>query len=735
MFHLTFNECYKLQNYRTSSWALPLLLLLFAVTVLPIYWAAKAIGYQDQASFSALILSDYFNLPWWPNLVYFSGLTASTGLLIVCTIALSDMLIKHVFLPITYSRPHKHFLSNTVILRKITIMLIFVVVSIIYTLLDNRLNYKELSLNAYLAAGQCIPGLLGLLFWPKAKRQGVILGILLGLVSWFFGIFLPCIQNTDTFGFLGYTVPKERWHHIATITLSINLFGLIIGSLLSRSSHNEQQAAAVCFNQFDTDASKNTFEVNSVNDIVLRLSKAVGIEVAEREVKEALIDLNLSSPLKIQDFRKLRRQVEANLSGIFGPSLAQRISNEYFPWQNPSSQASKLVYIEEEVEHYQTQLTGIAKELDNARRFHRRILEDLPVGVCLLSKTNHILLWNIELERISDFKRTLVEGRSLDGFKTPIFQLLNRLKCSSKSKWLFEPLINSIDNSEKQKLWLDIEKKALPALNETLTVFLIEDVTLQKKLEDSLQHKERLMSLGQLAAGVAHEIGNPITGIACMAQNLTYETADEIVQTSKDILEQTQKVTNIVQSLVRFAHSGISHEKSTKMKILDLNDCIENSIKLIELNHKAKFLEIKNRVPQNTQIKGFAFQIEQVFLNLLSNACDASTPNQTIIIEIGNCTDTVLEILVIDQGSGISDQHKKRLFEPFFTTKDVGQGTGLGLPLAYSIMREHNGSVDFLSPYPLSGKGTCVCLYFPKYQSSPTVKLEHKKVTTLATGE
>lgn len=731
MFHMTFAESQEPGHIKTAGWAVPILLMLFAVSVPPIYWGVKALGMEGPAELSVLLLGAHWGQPYMSMLAYFGGLAASTGVLVVCALALSDMIIKHGLLPITYRQPKKLLYDNLLLLRRGTIVTVLMGTWLCYEILGDALDYRELGLTAYLAAGQCIPGLLGLLFWPGANRQGFIIGMSLGLIGWYIGIFLPSWQDLPVEELHWFQAHEGNWQNVALTTLSFNITGLILGSLITQSSHSEQEAAAVCFSQFDPATSKNTLSVGSISDMVSRLSQAVGPDIAQREIQQAMHDLELQAPLKAHDFRRLRRQVEANLSGIVGPSLAHLITTEHFPWQMPHSPASELVHIEEEFERYQTQLTGLAKELDMARRFHRKILEDLPVGVCLLSGTHHILLWNVELERICKIDRATAEGRALDTLHQPMTKLLQRFVDCSKSQWLNEPL-ECFHSDSESRLWLDIEKKALPALNETLTVFLIEDVSLRKHLEETLQHKERLMSLGRLAAGVAHEIGNPITGIACMAQNLAYESPDEIKQTGQDILELTQRMSVIVQSLVRFAHGGPNQVMPHNMQPIDLQKCINNALKLIHLNNRSRQLCIENKVPEDSIIYGHAHQLEQVFLNLLSNACDASEPSQCIQIKRTHSTGDQIAIQIIDEGCGIPEQHLKRLFEPFFTTKEVGQGTGLGLPLAYSIMREHKGQIQFESPCPLSGKGTCVTLTFPDSIRYDEAIAPHSKPMTFA---
>ena len=266
--------------------------------------------------------------------------------------------------------------------------------------------------------------------------------------------------------------------------------------------------------------------------------------------------------------------------------------------------------------------------------------------------------------------------------------------------------------SDGRGRWFNLHKAAIAdpsAPGETGgVVVLIEDLTDIQTLEGELAHSERLASIGRLAAGVAHEIGNPVTGIACLAQNLESETADPLVQeTSRQMLEQTQRITDIVQTLVSFSHGG-TVLGDTKAK-LNLRDCVEEAARLVQLSRMGKQVHCHNRCPADIDIIGDRSRLQQVFVNLMSNACDASQPGDAVEIVAAVERDKVA-VHVIDHGAGIPDNIIDQIFEPFVTTKPPGKGTGLGLPVVHRIVQDHGGHVSIEST---PGKGTRVSVLLP----------------------
>jgi len=238
---------------------------------------------------------------------------------------------------------------------------------------------------------------------------------------------------------------------------------------------------------------------------------------------------------------------------------------------------------------------------------------------------------------------------------------------------------------------------------------LIEDHSDRYSLEEKLAHSERLASIGQLATGVAHEIGNPVTGIACLAQDMQCDPHNTSARKSslKQILTQTERITNIVRSLVDFSHVGAPLDQPTEL--LNVYQTVNQAIDLVSLSDTGKNLIYDNNCEQSIMIRGYSQKLIQVFVNLLNNAKDASSENQSIEIDANPKGENLL-ITVKDYGEGIKEEFLSKIFEPFFSTKNVGEGTGLGLSLTYSIIQEHGGSISVSSQY---GDGSQFDIFLP----------------------
>ena len=334
------------------------------------------------------------------------------------------------------------------------------------------------------------------------------------------------------------------------------------------------------------------------------------------------------------------------------------------------------------------------------------------MGVCSLAKDQEILMWNRALEQLTGISAQRVVGSRLGSLEAPWRNLLEEFSRQSEPHRHKQRL--SVDG---QARWLNLHKAAIEeplAPGNSGLVILVEDVTETRLLEDRLAHSERLASIGRLAAGVAHEIGNPITGIACLAQNLREEREGdaEINEISSQVIEQTRRVSRIVQSLMNFAHAGGRQQSSEPVCLAAVT---EEAIALLSLNRHAVDVEFRNQCDPQHWVDGDSQRLAQVIINLLSNARDASPAGGLIRIS-SQASEHSVEWLVEDQGNGIPKAIRQQVFEPFFTTKDPGKGTGLGLALVYSIVEEHYGQISIDSPVdPHSGRGTRLRISLPRH--------------------
>jgi signal transduction histidine kinase len=240
-------------------------------------------------------------------------------------------------------------------------------------------------------------------------------------------------------------------------------------------------------------------------------------------------------------------------------------------------------------------------------------------------------------------------------------------------------------------------------------------------LAAQVAHQDRLASIGRLAAGIAHEIGNPLTGIACIAQNLVHEEDLSIVRERVgSILDQARRIDGIVRGLLSFSRTG-ADSRVQEVETLSIREVVGEAIALVQLDRAAKDIPCENNCPADLMVEGDRQRLLQVFVNLLSNAFDASRAGNRVWVE-AKAQGGGVRILIIDQGTGIPEPVKQRIFEPFFTTKELGQGTGLGLPLAYNIVREHEGTMEVNSAF---GAGTTVILELPlRQKSAPPSRLD-----------
>jgi len=239
-----------------------------------------------------------------------------------------------------------------------------------------------------------------------------------------------------------------------------------------------------------------------------------------------------------------------------------------------------------------------------------------------------------------------------------------------------------------------------------------------------LIQSEKMSAIGQLAAGVAHELNNPLGGILGYAQfalekmkktdadGVDARQWDSYIRYLTDIESQSRRCKAIVQNLLRFSRSS----RTTAFDDVNINVIIEDTITFVE--HQLHMSQIELKVdldPHLPLVKGSAGQLQQVFTNLIINAMHASAPESTISVTtrfspaLGEFGGTV-EIKFEDQGCGISPENLTKIFEPFYTTKEVGKGTGLGLSVSYGIIREHGAEIKVDS---VMGEGTVLTIIMP----------------------
>ncbi|WP_416396131.1 ATP-binding protein [Allohahella sp. A8] len=711
-----------------ASWLFPALLLVLALPIPVVLWAGIKLSLPTEPEFFLLALGVVMQSPLVSGLTVLIVLAAVGGVVLVTVVALSSMLLNHVVLP-TYQPVSSRMLSQENLYRWLTTgrqilaIVLMIAVAALAPMLPDSVTLSTLGLLSFSASLQLLPGILAVTYWPTANRLGIIFSLIAGIMSWVVLVALPYAGIFEWLRFSDTLYPvvadiDEYWHVAIMLALGVNITIFVTVSLVFRSTKAELSAAQACSFTSFTHGNPRSLSVRSVGEFSTALASQLGETTAAREVRRACRELDLSADeTRPYALRRLRDRLEANLSGLLGPALARDIvktslsahpdlmrRGEAPAFGSSLPTAPDITFVENKLERYHDRLTGLAGELDRLRRYHRQILLNLPIAACTVSEENEILIWNTAFETLSGLPAQSLIGSHLSALPEPWSSLLTGVIEEPRSAANAQML-----NLPDRQCWVSVYKNAIGGAdaNDLGQVIVVEDLTEVKRLEAEVRHSERLASIGKLAAGVAHEIGNPATGIDCLAQNLRLVTdEEEVLKVASQIRQQTGRISNILESLMNFARSGHAPEFSHSGAVV-LFDRVEEAIHLLSLSRIDGHVSFDNRLPRDCVVTGDEQLLTQVFINLLSNARDACVKaslkgleSRIVILEHERTIDTSI-IHINDTGEGMSDQVLRHAFDPFFTTKGPDKGTGLGLTLVHRIIEEHSGKISYHSPiYP-----------------------------------
>lgn len=257
-------------------------------------------------------------------------------------------------------------------------------------------------------------------------------------------------------------------------------------------------------------------------------------------------------------------------------------------------------------------------------------------------------------------------------------------------------------------------KDEIGSLAESFNILAQKLERANRKIENlfntQMEKAEHLASLGEIAAGLAHEIKNPIAGIKGALEIIHKKTedSDSNKEIFKEILVQIDKIHQIIQDLMRYARP-----KEIDIKLVSIEDCVESALKLAQMQVKNKNIQFHvSSKEKNIQVRLDVEKIKEVLLNLMLNSIGAIVNTGNITIAFGTESEKNLKITVTDDGSGINKDQLSQIFQPFFTTKS--EGTGLGLSICKKIIAAHSGTLEVESE---EGEGTTFRILLPVVES------------------
>ncbi len=278
-------------------------------------------------------------------------------------------------------------------------------------------------------------------------------------------------------------------------------------------------------------------------------------------------------------------------------------------------------------------------------------------------------------------------------------------------------LMHILQDSHQSNFRLENSRKAMihimSDLKETTEAVQRREQELREKQEQLVQ-AGKLATLGELTTGVAHELNNPLNNIGLFLGNaidlielgLADSKPEQILQELVSAMQQVRKATEIISHLRTFGRAA-----SVSYEPIVIEQVVRRSISLMHEQLRLRQIDVQLHFPdKEVVVLGNAIQIEQVFLNLLTNARDAMlTTAQKLIVVTCRIREQMAEISVTDTGTGVPPEFEQRVFDPFFTTKDVGAGTGLGLSITYGIIKDHRGTI-VLDNHPAEGATFMIAL-------------------------
>lgn len=403
------------------------------------------------------------------------------------------------------------------------------------------------------------------------------------------------------------------------------------------------------------------------------------------------------------------------------PKLSIEVMKEgVFDYINRSAECAKAFpfVVNRAVEGYtlMVEKVRLQKELIETKNFLESIVDRAGDAISVVDLEGKILYWNEGAEMIYGFKKEEAVGRNIADVLYPREKTLRE----AEEKLMEEIMARVrkgevVPNVEVKRMTKDgkeiITSMTISPLRDAEGKIvgasrICKDITQLKKVEERLLLTERLTSLGELSAGVAHELRNPLAGIKINTQVLLRkkdlsEMERKLLQSS---LEGIGKIQKIVEDMLHFAKPKAAHFKEEK-----INEVVESSLTIFQDKLKKGNISLifqKGEGLPNVWID--AHQIQQVLINLMLNAIQAMEKGGTLTLKtfLGDVHRVGIEVR--DTGIGIPQSHLKKIFDPFFTTKS--EGTGLGLSITLKILENHGATIDVESQ---EGKGSVFTIYFP----------------------
>ena len=716
-FHVAVVENTSADHIKKSVWLFPLYLFLINLFVLPIAYGGLMLGgAQENADFFVLSIPLQQGNPLLAAIVFLGGFSAATAMVIVESLALSTMVMNSLVLPTLLSFNVKGLHMVILNIKRLVILGLVFLGYVFAVSIGEFYSLVDIGLKSFEAVTIFAPALLLGLIWKGGNRKGAIAGILAGFFVWIYTLLIPAMMRagiiekggfmesvfssrflhpTALFGLQGL----DRWTHSLFWGLLLNLFFFFIVSIFTRQNDEDTRQAIIFVDSF----SPRHFPSMQRPSTIAVIEDALGQYIGPGEAREAIDGFLRRNNLTRENISgewlmRLREEAERILSGVLGPSISTLVFQELGTLSRDDTHrvSNSIRQISRSLRLSRQELAEANRQLAMLKEFSENIIESLPVGVATLDDYHRVTYWNSAMEMITGVEKS-------DALNKDAGRLLTCLEPR-----LFNPTIQEGEITCRRNFDPQIVLKGyvnrLTGVQKGY-VLVLEDITEKKKIEEELFRTTKHASVGRLAAGVSHEIGNPLASISSLVQELLAEDGSAFVKGSLNTIHQhVNRIARIVRNLGDFARLYPRQRVPTSLK-----DILQNTMDLVRFDKNFKKIEVATDVQNARPVKIDPDQMQQVFLNLLLNARDAMPEGGKLDISIKE-SDGRVRMVFADTGSGIETEVKDKVFDPFFTTKGPTRGTGLGLSICYSIIKDHGGTIEVESE---KDKGTKFIISLP----------------------
>jgi PAS domain S-box-containing protein len=338
-----------------------------------------------------------------------------------------------------------------------------------------------------------------------------------------------------------------------------------------------------------------------------------------------------------------------------------------------------------------TKQKEVEAKLKIQKQLNERILATMPEGVLVVNSKDKVKMVNKAFCNIFNLYKKDTKNKLLKDIidKEQLIKLYNTVKRRKKASHTFE-FRHQVNDIEKVIICNILKMHG----EQTLLTFT--DISREKEEEEKLYLTDRLASIGEMAAGLAHELNNPLTGILALSQLLIdSDIPEEHKEDLKCVFDETRRAADIVKNVLLFARNN-NYENGQA----HVNDVINSVLRLREYEEKVGNITVVRDYQDNLPLIGIdKYQLQQVVLNIVLNAEAAIKDKKKpgILTVKTERVNNRVDISFTDSGCGIKEKVLPRIFDPFFTTKDIGKGTGLGLSICYGIVVKHGGNINVRS--------------------------------------